>query len=916
VELTVVNPLIDPSKTIKWTSPIVDSEYSYQPHHLCTSISEIPTRSIIYDVVFLSAKSLQDFQTCCADLGAYINNDTVIVIESTGYVNLEPFVKLCYPKLKGLTIVSIMNESDVKQISSDSFLHTVRNNDSRIYLGTTTAASSKEVTKSSNFQRLYKLLQTIQEESRGSISLLRSLNPNEFMTYQWKLALPRIVFDPLSIIFEAEFPLTLSSQILCKPLVTGTINELFKIIKKMECKLVKGYENETNLLQNQKTAYPQTTPNPSYCNSSPLLYKFHQKYDLEIDLLLLQPILLGDDHGVRTPYLENLYSTICQINRINSGESLFFQRKGESTGGSSDRGRVDLLSQELELKMDQLNLLDQDINRKVIESRNIENSQKDQERRRIELENQITKKEMILDDINGKLQNADSQWDLIQMDHEQKLILLREKQQQAEAAANASIARARAASARAVSASRSTGSDSSPARSANGSNPEAVAQQEHIQNSNSNRAHRESVQPNDNLDDLTDIALYGFALGSKGTPPPPQSNGKIPHVEESNVATTNVNINDRSTNGNGPEPKNYGNPQEQKHPGAMLGNGFSQNVAPLVIPQHQHDENYGQQQHQPQQGPPPQQYQQYQQYQQQPYQQQQFQQKQGFAQNGGPGYSPMDQQPPHGLPANGLPANQLPANLRGSASMVSSMNKYQQQQQQQQYQSYQYQQQYQQPQMMNGPPRQHRVNSNPSLYGNAVYNEGNGGYGPQQNMQPGYNNSGFNNTASFQNAAPIDPMVGQRFKPKKQNQNRRSAFPQMNGNLDGLDMGGRGGMPMPGSGNHTKHRSMGPLTSPLIQQKKSFGSTSPQFNLPSEKATQDSRNHLQPPTMNESNGSSNSSTNTNETPITQDGESDNGDVTIDVPQAASSQPKAYGTMFTPPAEDKKKKRGFFGKKKS
>lgn len=79
---------------------------------------------------------------------------------------------------------------------------------------------------------MYKLLQYVQENSNGAISLLKSSNPKEFMTYQWKLALPRIVFDPVLVLFEIEYPEILKNQILSKPLITGLINELFKLIKK------------------------------------------------------------------------------------------------------------------------------------------------------------------------------------------------------------------------------------------------------------------------------------------------------------------------------------------------------------------------------------------------------------------------------------------------------------------------------------------------------------------------------------------------------------------------------------------------------------------------------------------------------------------------------------------------------------
>ena len=83
----------------------------------------------------------------------------------------------------------------------------------------------------------------------------------------------------------------------------------------MGCKLVKGFENEKNLLNYWESVFPQTKQNENYINSPNFFYNFHKQYDLELDLLLLQPILLSDDSGVRTPYLENIYSTMSQFQK-------------------------------------------------------------------------------------------------------------------------------------------------------------------------------------------------------------------------------------------------------------------------------------------------------------------------------------------------------------------------------------------------------------------------------------------------------------------------------------------------------------------------------------------------------------------------------------------------------------------------
>ncbi|KAG7663973.1 uncharacterized protein J8A68_002474 [[Candida] subhashii] len=339
VEVSIVNPDIVRTRPISWESKYLGNSH-YTPHHIYNSTEEIPNNNT-YDIIILSCPSLQDFQTTLVTITPLVDKDTIILVESTGYINLEPFIQMT---LSNTAVMSLMNESDVRVTSSNKYSHQTRNNDTRIYFGT--SLGSKTLTSNRNYQRVYKLLQDAQEDSKSSISLLKSLTPKEFMTYQWKLALPRIIFNPLMIIFESEFPEDLSNQILCKPLITGLINELLKLIKKMGCKLVKGFENEANLLSTWSKYYPKTDKNDKYINSPYLFYNYYHRYDLDLDLLLLQPILLGDDNGIRTPYLENLYSTMCQYSKINSGTSILFNRNIDSNSNGTSK-KTQMLEDEI-----------------------------------------------------------------------------------------------------------------------------------------------------------------------------------------------------------------------------------------------------------------------------------------------------------------------------------------------------------------------------------------------------------------------------------------------------------------------------------------------------------------------------------------------------------------------------------------
>lgn len=327
----MVSTALDPRAPIKWESSHLGNS-SFVPRAILLSLPKLP-HSEKFDFVIISVPNLQSFQTYCSQLESHVHSESVIVVESTGYVHLEPFVLLSLPKFKTMPVCSIMNESDIKQHpNSNTFSHRVSGNDHRIYFGTSTdeAKANVSLRDSEPFLRFYKALQTMQEKLEGSLGLLKSINAREFMTYQWKLALPRVVLNPLSVMFEEAYPANLEKQILVKPLISGLVHELFKIIKKMECKLVKGFENETNILKNWLALYPvgQGNAQPIHSDSNLTFYNFYHQQDMDVDLLLLQPILLGDDHGVKTPYLENLYSMLCQLAKINSSQkSIFFTRK-------------------------------------------------------------------------------------------------------------------------------------------------------------------------------------------------------------------------------------------------------------------------------------------------------------------------------------------------------------------------------------------------------------------------------------------------------------------------------------------------------------------------------------------------------------------------------------------------------------
>lgn len=843
--MTVVNRNLNANSPIRWESSVFGTT-SFSPKYIYNDISQISRGVVPFDVVILSSSSLQDFQTTSQSLIPYIDEKTTIMIESTGFINLEPFVSLSLPKLKNLSICSIMNEYDVRHLGSNTYSHKIRGQESRMYLGHCTN------NKNSSFKKIIKAFNLIQEDSKGKFSLLVANSSKEFQTYQWKLALPRIIFNPLSIIFETEFPEQLSQQILCKPLVTGLITEIFKIIKKMECKLVKGTENETNLWKIWKELYPQVESrdqNDKFLDSPGLFYNYYKQYDLDIDLLLLQPILLADDHGIRTPYLENLYSIMCQYIKVNGkgSKSIFFKRRENEF----DEQRNNQLNIDYDFKSKNINKLTGDLNEMEQRIKSLDLDQKNKELKSLEINEQVSKQEIILRSLTSTIKDQEEKCKILDRE-------ISEKKQQ-------------------------------------------LVEQEHIKNASltnqtdpisTPKISRESfIASPRGLQEMSDIALYGANLNGEDIPKLNMGNNGEHIAEESDIgkgAQSYSQGGDNYPNGNG----NYQQPPPQQQSQQVPPSGREKLKVDTQYGSAQPKQNYynpqQQQQHhqqnQYQQMPMPQQHQSYNNLQNFSQMQPQYghqNQYYGNQQQGGQGGflpSPMDQHPPHGLPSNGLPHNTLPAPLLGSNSMT-NVNRYQQMPQHKQ----------------NGHPQKQRLSSIPSSMGSY--------YDPSQQGPNFGGNQMMPNNGMGMNGAKVT---------------RRSMYPTAAG-LGAMDMGGRGGMPMPTGptgerpqgGKARPMSSMGNLNSPPgVNLRKS------QFSPPSQprelQIPPQQLQHLHPPNANRSNTSSVSS-NTNDTPKTSHSKDGfNDEIQLNVPEIAA---KPLGGVKSDKDEGKKKKKGFFGKKK-
>ena len=645
----------------------------------------------------------------------YMYEDTILVIECTGFVHLEPFVEITFNKYPRISFCSIMNEADVRQLDKNTFIHMVRNEESRIYLGTSTP--DNKAVSSGSMQRVTKLFQLVQQDSNDSITLLKSERPKEFLTYQWKLALPRIVFDPLCVLFEIEFPGNLSKQILSSPLINGSIGELFKIIKKMDCKLVKGFETESNLLLNWSKNYPEVSNNSEegYLHSPQLFYNYYNQFSVATDLLLLQPILLADDHNIRAPYLENMYSIMCQLNKYNEPESdsIFFTRK--FNGVAVSQSKIAEVNGHYEDRYQQLTAMSDDLVR--LESE-----------RRL-LDEYLREKSLLKDELDKKInmQNLGSQKLAISINHQEyKVQQLEEKRAEYEA----EFAELRAF--------QNNPPVSQPELEQREIVPEPLSQVKE------NGDKRLSGAPNENLDDLTDIALYGAAINKE-------------YFEDASEDVVNEEVPNqgyppfinREENGHVVPQAQYVPPNNQEFP----------------IPVQQHNQYKGKQMRpiasKPGSYGPPVAYagpQMRPEKQYMPQYSPQMNYQAPYYPQYGDNYMPMPDQP-YGAPMHRMPPGGVPPHMRGN-SMTSgvAMGKFSHQ---------------------NGfapsngygskPPRLQSLSGFPMA--SDPYHQ------PLSSMPP--------------NGVPLDPMIESRLKHNQKRQLRRSMVPLMANDIQGLDVGGR-----------------------------------------------------------------------------------------------------------------------------
>ncbi|CAB4255050.1 similar to Saccharomyces cerevisiae YDR251W PAM1 Essential protein of unknown function [Maudiozyma barnettii] len=302
--------------------------------HLTEALGETDeTKELKLDLIILSAKSLKDLSSMPEQLKPLFSKKTKIVIESSGFIQLESFLRNA-KEVTGLDVFAIATNYDIRQVANNH-IKEFKNNDNNknnIYIGgKTTNVSTTKKKNPLSLKDPSKYPSDVMKSLNSLETLLQELFPSDtisnchksytdFLSMQWNMAIPKICLDSLLIIFEETDSKKLVEEVLAKPLISGIITELITISKNMNVKLDPNMENENKLISTWLKEY-KSEKIPS------LLYTFIQRTsELNLDLLILQPILLADDFNIKTPYLEFLYTTMSQLEKLNNDSSEWFVR--------------------------------------------------------------------------------------------------------------------------------------------------------------------------------------------------------------------------------------------------------------------------------------------------------------------------------------------------------------------------------------------------------------------------------------------------------------------------------------------------------------------------------------------------------------------------------------------------------------
>lgn len=256
-----------------------------------------------FDILLVSLSHLRQVSRIAKSLAdVVIPNHTIILVDTSS--GMPPLRNLFVDKFPDNPVMSIM-------LSDCRMFRTLGPNPTLVHKtsNTTTVLEFSALGLFSTSKMVSDLLFNLQS---SGLDITKPQSRTAYLQSLWQRCIPTLAFGPLSIILDIADISKLQQDILARPIYQGVIAELLALARAQGC----------------------TMPDADYFGNEDLtrslnMYNdFYNKLPIPVDVLLLQPILLADEFGLKSPYLESVFAFFSHLNVINSedGKSALFQR--------------------------------------------------------------------------------------------------------------------------------------------------------------------------------------------------------------------------------------------------------------------------------------------------------------------------------------------------------------------------------------------------------------------------------------------------------------------------------------------------------------------------------------------------------------------------------------------------------------
>lgn len=370
---------------------------SFRPHTVIGSFEPTPALEAPLDVLLVAPSSLKNLSNLHNVAQSLITpNHTIILIDSTYNIGLHLLIEAQFPNNP---VCSISTEATLRLLPAVNDPTSYNRSDSLpllIHSGhvSKTWLSVPKVPTTA----LNGLIQSLQQTG------IQATASSSFDQIQWNQVILTLAFQPLTVMLETQTPAALLENVLSKPLYMGIITELMEIASKhtgfpYDADYLKEIVNE---FKHSSTGFTAVTANggltpsptsstisssalgivdknpfnPAYLDAPTLFYEYYHGLPIAVDLLLLQPILMASDFGIKTPYLETIFACLTRMVDLNSkkSDSILLQRKtagakevsptvlSQSSEASARERRLDEREHQLQMREKQLEQREQKLN--------------------------------------------------------------------------------------------------------------------------------------------------------------------------------------------------------------------------------------------------------------------------------------------------------------------------------------------------------------------------------------------------------------------------------------------------------------------------------------------------------------------------------------------------------------------------